>query len=95
MKELILISQNRFAKSIVSILYEVFASPSVMPSATVENYVKAILALSLQKGEGQVGMGEIARSLEVAPGTATSMTNNASSSANHTGPFAASNRACD
>ena len=45
-----------------------------MPSATVENYVKAILALSLQKGEGQVGMGEIARSLEVAPGTATSMT---------------------
>jgi|TARA_B100001964_G_C14193640_1_gene582291 DtxR family Mn-dependent transcriptional regulator len=45
-----------------------------MPSATVENYVKAILALSLEKGEGQVGMGEIARSLKVAPGTATSMT---------------------
>lgn len=45
-----------------------------MPSATVENYVKAILALSLQKGEGRVGMGEISRSLKVAPGTATSMT---------------------
>lgn len=45
-----------------------------MPSATVENYVKAILALSLEKGEDQVGMGEIAASLSVAPGTATSMT---------------------
>ena len=45
-----------------------------MPTATVENYVKEILALSLEKGEEQVGMGEIARGLEVAPGTATSMT---------------------
>jgi len=45
-----------------------------MPSATVENYVKEILALSMEKGEAQVGMGEIARGLGVAPGTATSMT---------------------
>jgi DtxR family transcriptional regulator, Mn-dependent transcriptional regulator len=45
-----------------------------MPSATVENYVKEILALSLEKGEEQVGMGEIARGMQVAPGTATSMT---------------------
>ena len=45
-----------------------------MPSATVENYVKAILALSLEKSEGQVGMGEIANTLNVAPGTATAMT---------------------
>ncbi|MFP6899970.1 MAG: metal-dependent transcriptional regulator [Opitutales bacterium] len=45
-----------------------------MPSPTVENYVKAILALSLEKGDDLVGMGEIAATLKVAPGTATSMT---------------------
>jgi len=45
-----------------------------MPSSTVENYVKAILALSLEKGEDLVGMGEIATKLKVVPGTATSMT---------------------
>tara|TARA_Y100001934_G_scaffold126871_2_gene154131 strand:+ start:3871 stop:4530 length:660 start_codon:yes stop_codon:yes gene_type:complete len=45
-----------------------------MPSATVENYVKAILALSLEKEGEEVGMGEIATSLKVAPGTATAMT---------------------
>ena len=45
-----------------------------MPSSTVENYVKAILALSLEKGDDLVGMGEIAASMQVAPGTATSMT---------------------
>ena len=44
-----------------------------MPSATVENYVKKILVLSLETSEGQVGMGEIAKGLEVAAGTATSM----------------------
>ena len=44
-----------------------------MPSATVENYVKKILVLSLETSEAQVGMGEIATGLEVAAGTATSM----------------------
>ena len=47
-----------------------------MPSATVENYVKKILVLSLETREGQVGMGEIAKGLEVAAGTATSMIKN-------------------
>ena len=47
-----------------------------MPSATVENYVKKILVLSLETSEGQVGMGEIAKGLEVAAGTATSMIKN-------------------
>lgn len=44
-----------------------------MPSATVENYVKNILALSLETDEELVGMGDVARSLSVAPGTATAM----------------------
>jgi len=44
-----------------------------MPSATVENYVKKILVLSLETSDGQVGMGKIAKGLEVAAGTATSM----------------------
>ena len=44
-----------------------------MPTATVENYVKKILVLSLETNEVVVGMGEIARGLQVAPGTATSM----------------------
>ena len=44
-----------------------------MPTATVENYVKKILVLSLETKEDEVGMGEIARGLQVAPGTATSM----------------------
>ena len=44
-----------------------------MASATVENYVKKILVLSLESGEKIVSMGEIAKSLKVAPGTATSM----------------------
>jgi DtxR family transcriptional regulator, Mn-dependent transcriptional regulator len=47
-----------------------------MPSATVENYVKKILVLSLETSEEQVGMGEIAKGLEVAAGTATSMIKN-------------------
>lgn len=47
-----------------------------MPSATVENYVKKILVLSLETSEEQVGMGEIAKGLGVAAGTATSMIKN-------------------
>ena len=44
-----------------------------MPSATVENYVKEILILAIDEEKEIVGMGEIAKSLKVAPGTATSM----------------------
>ena len=44
-----------------------------MPSATVENYIKEILILSIDEEKEIVGMGEIAKSLKVAPGTATSM----------------------
>ena len=44
-----------------------------MPTATVENYMKKILVLSLETNEVVVGMGEIARGLQVAPGTATSL----------------------
>ena len=44
-----------------------------MPSLTVENYLKAILQLGLQTGEDWVSSGRLAESLEVAPGTATSM----------------------
>ena len=47
-----------------------------MPSATVENYLKAILKLSMQCDRGEVPMGMIATSLGVTPGTATSMMKN-------------------
>lgn len=47
-----------------------------MPSATVENYLKAILKLSMQCDRGEVSMGMIATSLGVTPGTATSMMKN-------------------
>ncbi len=44
-----------------------------MPSATVENYVKKILVLSLETSDRQVGRGKLAKGLEVAAGTVTSM----------------------
>ncbi len=43
-----------------------------MPSSTVENYLKAILHLQ-QDGHGSTTVGEIARVLEVTPGTVTIM----------------------
>ena len=43
-----------------------------MPSSTVENYLKAILRLQ-RNGEGTATVGEIARELEVTPGTVTTM----------------------
>ena len=47
-----------------------------MPSATVENYLKSILKLSMECERGEVPMGMIATSLGVTPGTATSMMKN-------------------
>ncbi len=45
-----------------------------MASSTVENYIKQIYALQFEQGEGgTVGMGDLAASLGVTPGTATSM----------------------
>lgn len=43
-----------------------------MPSSTVQNYLKAILHLQGQ-GNGSTTVGEIARELEVTPGTVTIM----------------------
>ncbi len=43
-----------------------------MPSSTVENYLKAILHLQ-DAGDGTVTVGEIARELDVTPGTVTTM----------------------
>ncbi len=43
-----------------------------MPSSTVENYLKAILHLQ-GEGRGSTTVGEIARVLEVTPGTVTTM----------------------
>ena len=45
-----------------------------MASSTVENYIKQVYALQFEQGEGgMVGMGDLAASLGVTPGTATSM----------------------
>lgn len=44
-----------------------------MPSLTIENYVKAIYQIALQAPEKAASTGEIAASLEVSPGTVTSM----------------------
>lgn len=43
-----------------------------MPSSTVQNYLKAILHLQ-EQGNGSTTVGEIARELEVTPGTVTIM----------------------
>jgi len=47
----------------------------MLPSSTVENYLKAIYAgqTALSDGERLVPMGQVATSLHVAPGTATTM----------------------
>lgn len=47
----------------------------MLPSSTVENYLKAIYLGEAQLGEGQrlVPMGQLAAALGVAPGTATTM----------------------
>ena len=47
-----------------------------MPSSTVENYLKSILMISINKNCVEVPMGMIAESLKVTPGTATSMVKN-------------------
>ena len=47
-----------------------------MPSPTVENYLKSILMISINKNCVEVPMGMIAESLKVTPGTATSMVKN-------------------
>lgn len=44
-----------------------------MPSLTVENYCKAVLQLGLRSGGEWVTTGRLAESLQVAPGTVTSM----------------------
>lgn len=45
-----------------------------MASSTVENYIKQVYALQFEQGEGgMVGMGDLAASLGVTPGTATAM----------------------
>ena len=47
----------------------------MLPSSTVENYLKAIFAGENQLAAGQrlVPMGQLAAALGVAPGTATTM----------------------
>ena len=47
-----------------------------MPSPTVENYLKQILMISLERDKREVGMGLISEALGVTPGTATSMVKN-------------------
>ena len=47
-----------------------------MPSPTVENYLKQILMISLERDKREVPMGLISESLRVTPGTATSMVKN-------------------
>ena len=47
-----------------------------MPSPTVENYLKQILMISLERDKREVPMGMISESLKVTPGTATSMVKN-------------------
>ncbi len=47
-----------------------------MPSPTVENYLKQILLISLEREKREVGMGLISEALGVTPGTATSMVKN-------------------
>ena len=45
-----------------------------MATSTVENYIKKLYTLQFEQGNGAtVGMGELAASLNVTPGTATSM----------------------
>ncbi len=44
-----------------------------VPSLTVENYLKAILQISMQSGSASVSTGELADALAVLPGTVTSM----------------------
>ncbi len=44
-----------------------------MTSLTVENYLKAILQISLESGSTSVSTGEVAAALGVLPGTVTSM----------------------
>lgn len=52
-----------------------------MASSTVENYIKQIYALQFEQGEGgNVSMGDLAGSLKVTPGTATSMVKSLSKS---------------
>ena len=47
----------------------------MLPSSTVENYLKAIYQgqLALQEGARLVPMGQVAAALRVTPGTATTM----------------------
>ena len=45
----------------------------VMASSTVENYLKEILVVTLEHEITKVPMGQVAKVLEVTPGTATSM----------------------
>ena len=47
-----------------------------MPSPTVENYLKQILSISLERDKREVSMGLISEALRVTPGTATSMVKN-------------------
>jgi DtxR family Mn-dependent transcriptional regulator len=44
-----------------------------VPSLTVENYLKAILQISMRSGSASVSTGELADALAVLPGTVTSM----------------------
>ena len=44
-----------------------------MASLTVENYLKAILQLSMQTGSESIATGRLAEKLNVSPGTVTSM----------------------
>ena len=58
----------------------------VVPSLTVENYIKAIYQISVQQDNNPVTTGQLATALGVAPGTVTSMlkTLNTAGLARHT-----------
>ena len=47
--------------------------PAVLPSLTIENYVKTIYQLCVRQGDHPAATGKVAESLEVSPGTVTSM----------------------
>jgi DtxR family Mn-dependent transcriptional regulator len=49
---------------------------NIMPSSTVENYLKQILVESVQAGSPEVAMGKVAECLQVTAGTATTMVKN-------------------
>jgi DtxR family Mn-dependent transcriptional regulator len=53
--------------------FRTLTCPYVMPSLTVENYLKAILQLCISERTESISTGQLASHLQVSPGTVTSM----------------------